>query len=269
MAVKDFDFDQFKQLNMVAYLKEYCKPAILRKCKGGILLVDYKLSGKKIPLIFIPTKKYQEADRLFKQIKANKEHLLKKTVLVEMAIGKDVNGEAEIAFTLKKGGLGAEDIKTKGALLFGSKLKMNIKVLNTEQVSDENSSEEESTEIRGLINDSDYQTKRKAHYDKLKVNIDKALANLGRIAEDKLLVAIQKYEAALNKLMGNAEGEGPIAEEEQEVINELSQSITRLKARGEQGMPVKELTPERRAKIQENMGVIQKRIQKMMQQLGL
>ncbi len=58
------------------------KPVLVRKAKAGIVFTDYKLAGKKTPCVFIPIKKAPQAVQLFKQIKKNKEHLLKKTALV-------------------------------------------------------------------------------------------------------------------------------------------------------------------------------------------
>jgi hypothetical protein len=50
MAQANFDFQEFSSKKVKEYLKEYCKPALMRKASAGILMIDYKMAGKKYPV---------------------------------------------------------------------------------------------------------------------------------------------------------------------------------------------------------------------------
>lgn len=129
MAGEDFDFSAFKAQKFAEYKKKEIKPAVVRKAKGGIIFTDYKMAGKKIPCIFIPMKKVPEALKLFKQVKASKEHILKKTALVSVLIGKAEDGSEKITLEIKKGGLSRDFIIQKGQDLFETTIKMKLEVL--------------------------------------------------------------------------------------------------------------------------------------------
>ena len=133
MAQSNFDFSEFKAKKMNAYIKEYCKPAIVRKAKAGILMVDYKMAGKKIPCIFIPIKKKPEAMNLFKQIKKDKEHLIKKTGLAEVSVSAGEDGKEQITINIRKGGLNPDLLKVKGVKLFKSGVKMKLNVIGSSE----------------------------------------------------------------------------------------------------------------------------------------
>jgi hypothetical protein len=123
MANQDgFDFEALKALNLAKYIKQHCKPMQVKKAQAGIVLSDYKLKGVKQACVFLPFKKMKEAEMLFKQIKANKEHVLKKVALVYVKVGKQ-----DIAFSVKKGGMTTGDIKQKGDTFFQSNFKLDIK----------------------------------------------------------------------------------------------------------------------------------------------
>ena len=128
MAQSTFDFNEFKDKKLNAYLKEYCKPVMVRKAQAGIVFVDYKMAGKKIPCVFIPIKKKPEAMNIFKQIKKDKEHLLKKTGLVAVQVSKGADGKEAISLNIRKGGLGVETLQAKGSKLFESAIKMKLTV---------------------------------------------------------------------------------------------------------------------------------------------
>lgn len=121
MASEKFDFEAFKGTKIPQYLKEYCKPMMVKKATCGIVMTDYKMNGKKTDAVFIPFKKPKEATELFKQIKADKEHLLKKVGLVTVAVEGDT-----IKMQVKKGGLSDDMLQAKAAPFFLSKLKMNL-----------------------------------------------------------------------------------------------------------------------------------------------
>ena len=74
-------------------------------------------------------KKVPDALKLFKQVKANKEHILKKTALVSVTIGKAEDGSEQITLEIKKGGLSRDFLIQKGQDLFETGIKMKLEVL--------------------------------------------------------------------------------------------------------------------------------------------
>jgi hypothetical protein len=121
---KNFDFEELQKLNLAKYLKAYCKPVQVNKAKACIILTDYKLSGKKMPFIFLPFKKLPEAAEVFKEIKADKTHILKKVGFAAVVVDKKAG---EISFVMKKGGLDTATLKSKGESFFESNFKLAIK----------------------------------------------------------------------------------------------------------------------------------------------
>lgn len=144
MAKDKFDFEALQALNKAKYLKEYCKPVQVKKATGAIILADYKLKGKKESIVFLPFKKLKEAEILFKQIKADKSHVLKKVAFAIVNVDTKTN---EIAFTVKKGGLDADTIAAKGATFFESNFKLSIKAAKAEEmVADKGEEKKEDSE---------------------------------------------------------------------------------------------------------------------------
>lgn len=147
MAAFEFDFSAFKEQKFAEYKKKDIKPVIVRKSKAGIVFVDYKMAGKKTPCVFIPLKKVPMGIALFKKIKASKEHILKKTALVDVAIDKNDIGEDRITLTIKKGGLSREMLIQKGNVLFETVIKMQLVVEGGVEESEES---EESVDLNDV-----------------------------------------------------------------------------------------------------------------------
>ena len=82
---------------------------------------------------------------------------------------------------------------------------------------------------------------------------------------------IQKYEAALVELIKEAKADGEVDQEEQAEIDELQNALDALKANIEKrdGAKAKKMTPERKAKIKENMSKINARLEAITKKLGL
>ena len=145
MAQSNFDFKDFSSKKVTDYLKQFCKAKDVRKAKVGILLIDYKLGGKKTPCVFIPLRKKPEAISIFKQIKADKEHLMKKTGLATVFVSKGEDGKEEISIKIRKGGLSPEVLKAKGSNLFESVLKMKLNIEGMETTSEKPGDTEEKS----------------------------------------------------------------------------------------------------------------------------
>ena len=47
MADKGFDFKELSDCKLPIYKKKYCKSAVVKKAKGAIIMLDYRLAGKK------------------------------------------------------------------------------------------------------------------------------------------------------------------------------------------------------------------------------
>ena len=145
-----FDFGAFSALKQVEYIKQHAKPAIVKKAKAGIVFTDYKLAGKKQACVFIPFKKVTDAMQAFKDIKALKVHLLKKTALVGVEHGKTLEGASSLRIEIKKGGLSSELIMEKGADFFLNKLQVVLEIEGNidDETATESSSDETSAEAR-------------------------------------------------------------------------------------------------------------------------
>jgi ElaB/YqjD/DUF883 family membrane-anchored ribosome-binding protein len=131
MAKEEFDFKALQELNIPKYLKEYCKPAMMKKAKAAICLIDLKMNkaSKKTSFIIIPCKKMPEAITLFKKIKAEKLHLLKKVVLVEFGYDGQAN---KATVSPKKGGLTTELLEVRGKEFFEANFQWGFEVIGVE-----------------------------------------------------------------------------------------------------------------------------------------
>lgn len=150
MAEQNFDFNELKELKIAQYKKTHLKPALFKKCKGAIIFVDYKLAGKKTPCVIVPFKKGAIAAKTFKDVKKNKEHLLKKTGLAALEFVTDTEGKTQVKIELKKGGLSAEILKTKAVKLFGE-IKMSFEVIGSAETG---TSEQQNEDVEPTANDA-------------------------------------------------------------------------------------------------------------------
>jgi uncharacterized membrane protein YcgQ (UPF0703/DUF1980 family) len=170
MAKKDgFDFEALKALNLAKYIKQHCKPMQVKKAQAGIILADYKLKGVKQPCVFLPLKKMKEAEMIFKEIKANKEHVLKKVALVNVTVTKE-----DIAFSVKRGGLTTDTIQAKGTAFFKSNFKLAIKAAAAQEATQETTedkNEAQSEQTKKLTPEK--RAKVKASMDAMKVELAK------------------------------------------------------------------------------------------------
>jgi hypothetical protein len=282
MATTDFDFKELEELKMAQYKKEYCKPAIVKKAKAALIMLDFKLKGKKTPCVLVSFKKPAEAAKAFKKLKADKAHVLKKTGLCKVSVVKGEDGKPEITVDIRKGGLNPGALMSKGKDLFENTLKMKLKVNGgaTEEATEENVENQES---KGG-NDADEKNK-KVIVAKLNAKIAKIKENASKIEEaiskspnektqDKILENILKYKNILRQMKVDAL---TIDTEDSETIKEidglqgkmelLKEKVEKLKV-GDESEP-KKITPERKMKIKENMGKIEKKLESIIKALGM
>ena len=232
MAGQDFDFDAFRGQKFAEYKKKDIKPAIVRKAKGGIVFTDYKLAGKKIPCVFIPMKKVPEALNLFKQVKASKEHILKKTALVAVTIGKAEDGSEKITLEIKKGGLSRDFIIAKGTDLFETTIKMKLDVMGGVDAPADEAAQEDGQEEDGAaaapVDDAKKAKAMKA-LNTIKANADKVKGAVGKIDPAKIKANAEKLKGAFDKIMGEV-GEfiDDVGDGAKELVDDVRQIITDL-----------------------------------------
>jgi len=292
MAANDFDFKELEGLKLVEYKKQHCKPALVKKAKAALILLDYKLKGKKTPCVMVTFKKPAEAAKAFKKLKAEKSHILKKTGFCKVTVAKGADGQQEITVEIKKGGITPETLKTKGADLFGGHLKMKLNVIGgaeaaaevvadaadkaADTAKDAADTGKEGTKEASADKEANEKkiAQRTAKVNKMKENVSKMDKAVGSAPKEKLNANIQKYDEALAKLIAQAEEDGEIDAKEQANIDELTSQLDALKAniekQGKAEAPSgKKMTPERKAKIKANMDKINAKLEAITKQLKL
>jgi len=142
MANDAFDFEHLKGLKLSEYKKEFCKPAMLKAGKAGIVLMKYDIKARKKGAIYLSFKKLNLAKSAFEAIKADKSiHLIKRTALVNASHGKGEDGKSLITLDIIKGGLTAEEIQLGAEELFTQTILMGLKVTGISADGDEANSE--------------------------------------------------------------------------------------------------------------------------------
>jgi len=231
MATEDFDFEAFKAQKFAAYKKKEIKPVLVRKAKAGIVFTDYKLAGKKTACVFIPMKKGPQAVKLFKQIKATKEHLLKKTALVKVTVGKAEDGSDKISLQIMKGGLNRNSLLAKGEQLFGTILKMKLEVLGgaDEVVTEETQVEHVVETAENSAVDPAKKARALNALNTIKSNIVKVKAAKGKVAPEKIKSNVDKLQAGFDKVMnGISAFVDNIGDDIKALIEEVQQGLQAL-----------------------------------------
>jgi hypothetical protein len=135
------------------FIKAFKNKAAWKKAKSVIILVDYKLEGKKA-VIAIPFKKENEMKLEMKRLKKEKLHILKKSGGGTIKIEVGADGQREAKIELGIGGLKPELLLLKASPLFG-KIKLRIQATqNEEAMADAAASEGEVDTNENLPEDS-------------------------------------------------------------------------------------------------------------------
>jgi len=128
MAI-ELSLDGLKDMKKADYFKGFKNKAIWKKAKAVIILVDYKLEGKKA-VVAIPFKKETEMKAEMKKLKKEKLHLLKKSGGGTVEFIKAADGSMEAKIEISIGGLSPEVLLMKGQPLF-DKIKVKLQALQT------------------------------------------------------------------------------------------------------------------------------------------
>jgi hypothetical protein len=207
MAKEEFDLAGIQELKINAYKKEYCKPAIVGKAKFAMLFHRLDLIGAKKSFIAVFFNKAAEAQVAFKTVKKEKLHLMKRTALASVTIGKGDDGKQEVTLEVVKGALAPDTIMSEGQELFTS-LKMTLKVTGASEDSvdvDKGTKKEDRLDKKEERRDdkaekqegkAEEKAKRAAKRKQMKNGIDKMDGAIGQADPSKLDANVAKYETA-------------------------------------------------------------------------
>ena len=301
---EELSLDSIKDMKKAEFIKAFKNKAAWKKAKAVIILVDYKLEGKKA-VIAIPFKKENEMKLEMKRLKKEKLHLLKKSGGGTIVIDKNADGDREATIELVIGGLKPELLQLKASPLF-EKIKVKLsatqtgealedaaaaesEVDTTENLPEDNlddvdadegeeDNEEETasseTETASELNPKKEVQKedRAAKLALMKENVGKMEKVVGTTSKEKLKPNVLKYEAALAQLIKTAQADGVIDKKEQASIDELKAALENLRKSMDENNATpqgKKLTEEQKVKIKENMEKINARLAAIAKNLGI
>jgi len=125
---EELQLDSLKEITKADYIKAFKNKAVWKKAKAVIILVDYKLDGKK-SVIAIPFRKETEMKAEMKRLKKEKIHILKKSGGGSIEFIKTADGMSA-KVEIQVGGLSTEMLLMKGQPLF-DKIKVKLEALQT------------------------------------------------------------------------------------------------------------------------------------------
>ena len=119
MSKIELNLNSISSMKKVEYDKLFQKTITWKKAKGVIILLDFKLAGKKTT-VAIPYKKPAEMMKAFKELKKDKIHPLKKVAAGFFSLSKTEDGTVQGEIDLKKGGMSPAKIMEKAEMPFMS-----------------------------------------------------------------------------------------------------------------------------------------------------
>ena len=126
----ELSLDNVKEMKKADFLKAFKNKAVWKKAKALIVMVDYKLDGKK-SVVAIPFKKETDMKAEMKRLKKEKIHMLKKTGGGTIEFIKSADGmQAKIDILM--GGLAPDALLNKGQELF-NKIKATLLATQSEE----------------------------------------------------------------------------------------------------------------------------------------
>ena len=124
MAIQSLSYDALSEMKFNDFKKAVKEKSQWRKARALVLLFDYKMKGKKTPVL-LPLRRPNQLKPLLKQIKADK-HPNQKLAAGTFVITKGEKGP-EVVFTMTHGGYKLSAVETKIAPLFKRLLKMDFR----------------------------------------------------------------------------------------------------------------------------------------------
>ena len=202
MAI-ELSLDAIKDMKKADFVKGFKNKAVWKKAKAVIILVDYKLDGKK-NVIAIPFKKETEMKQEMKRLKKEKLHLLKKSGGGSIEFIKAADGSMEAKIEITLGGLAPEMLLMKGQPLF-DKIKVKLQALQSAEAA------AEAAEVAGEVDpnedlpedtlddvsvDESEEEEENGSDDKVTNNISKEHAETSNVSDSKKLTNEQRQKFA-------------------------------------------------------------------------
>ena len=202
MAI-ELSLDAIKDMKKADFVKGFKNKAVWKKAKAVIILVDYKLDGKK-NVIAIPFKKETEMKQEMKRLKKEKLHLLKKSGGGSIEFIKAADGSMEAKIEITLGGLAPEMLLMKGQPLF-DKIKVKLQALQSAEAA------AEAAEVAGEVDpnedlpedtlddvsvDESEEEEENGSDDKVTNNISKEHAETSNVSDSKKLTTEQRQKFA-------------------------------------------------------------------------
>lgn len=227
--LKQISLEALEHFKKNDYLKLFKKPMTWKKKRGVIFIAKYKFDNGKLPVVAIPFKKFNDAQKAFKE-KVKPNHASKYVLLGELEMYKKEDGNIVASVTPKMGGA---DIEMAAAKLF-SKMKMLFELKGTQteeqlQVKAKQPKLDPKKQAR-LKKKKENRLKR---YQLISKNISKleALFTEGDLAPEKiakLIEGLNKYSDALSAMLEEVYEDEVVDQEEETMINELDMKVQEI-----------------------------------------
>lgn len=144
MPTTSLNYEALPQMKYNDFKKAVKEKSQWRKATAIVLLFDYKMGSKKMPVI-LPLRRANQLKPLLKQIRADK-HPNQKLAAGLLSIQKGETGQ-EIVFKMTHGGYQLEAVETKVAPLFQALLKLGFKAEQGSETDLENIPNENQTDV--------------------------------------------------------------------------------------------------------------------------
>ena len=227
---KELDMMAVLEMKRPEYKKMFKKKALWKRAAGIIVLVDYKLDGKKTSLA-IPYKKKPLMLQELKKIKGEKLHLLKKTGLCSFELNKKEGGGLLAKIELIKGGISAALLHSKMLPLFGA-VDIDIEVVGLEAVLTEGIEDNQEASEQRLSESAQQKALLKSTNRSFLYIRDLVLPNFkkGRLDSEDLL-EIDRHEAIFKQFKDSIseQEENPTALKLQQAIQKLAPQLTKIR----------------------------------------
>lgn len=151
--MSELTLDGLKEMKKAEFVKAFKNKAAWKKANAVILLVDYKLDGKKAT-VAIPYRKEAEMKIEMKRLKKEKLHLMKKSGGATFSIERSAEG-VSAKIELVNGGLSLQALEGKVTDLF-SILKIKVQTSQSAEAAAEAAAQPAETDPNESLPDDDF-----------------------------------------------------------------------------------------------------------------
>lgn len=194
--MENLSLDGLKEMKKAEYIKAFKNKAAWKKADAVILLVDYRLDGKKVT-IAVPYKKVADMKSEMKRLKKEKLHLMKKSGGATFCLEKGPNGPVA-KIELLSGGLTLKDLEGKVSDLFDI-LKLSVETSQSAAAAAEAAAETDDAET--TVKDTAVSTKEE-EVEEIAVDNEETTVAKKLSPEEKVKMKenLTKIEENINKL---------------------------------------------------------------------